>query len=145
MISSNYAEETVSMARVRRKATARTRLNLEIVGIAAIGLAVVLGIALALPSSSGYVGTATATALHTVFGGGAPLFPVLVALFGAIVFLEINVPRLIATWGLCALAYFLLIDAALGAGGLRKGGFVGANVWWSLHALLGSAGAWSDY
>jgi len=142
MISSNYDEETVSMARVRRKATARTRLNLEIVGIAAIGLAVVFGIALALPSSSGHIGAATAWMLHVVFGGGAPLFPVLVALFGAIVFLEINVPRLIASWGLFALGYFLLIDAALGAGGLRKGGFVGANVWWSLHALLGGAGAW---
>ncbi|HVS45716.1 MAG TPA: DNA translocase FtsK [Verrucomicrobiae bacterium] len=128
------------MAPVRRRATARTRLNLEFVGIAAIGLAVVLGIALALPSSSGYVGMATATALHKVFGGGAPLFPVLVALFGAIVFLEINVPRLIATWGLCALAYFLLIDAALG--GVGAGGVVGGDMWWSLGKLLGGGGAW---
>jgi DNA segregation ATPase FtsK/SpoIIIE-like protein len=83
---------------------------------------------------------ATATALHKVFGGGAPLFPVLVALFGAIVFLEINVPRLIATWGLCALAYFLLIDAALG--GVGAGGVVGGDMWWSLGKLLGGGGAW---
>jgi S-DNA-T family DNA segregation ATPase FtsK/SpoIIIE len=140
MISSDRDERNGSMAPVRRKTTARTRLNLEFVGIAAIGLAVVLGIALALPSSAGYVGAATATALHKVFGGGAPLFPVLVALFGAIVFLEINVPRLIATWGLCALAYFLLIDAALG--GVGAGGVVGGDMWWSLGKLLGGGGAW---
>ena len=77
------------MAPVRRKATSRTRLNLEIVGIAAIGLAIVLGIALALPHSSGNIGAVTARGLHSVFGGGAPLFPVLVVLFGGIVFLEI--------------------------------------------------------
>ena len=83
------------MARVRRKASAK-KLNLEIVGIAAIGLAVLFGIALAVPEHAGNVGRATAWALRTSFGGGAPLFPVLVGLFGAIVFLEINVPRLIS-------------------------------------------------
>ena len=126
------------MARVRRKATAKTRLNFEIAGIAAIGIAVLLALALALRSShAGVAGSATAFALHVLFGGAAALFPVLVALFGAIIFLEINVPRMMATFGLAALGYFLIADAAFG----RRGGFVGANVWGGLAALLGIAGA----
>src|SRR5579871_5605521 len=88
-----------SMARVRRKATAKTRLNFEIAGIAAIGLAVLLGIALALPKGAGFAGAAVAHGLVTLFGGAAALFPVLIALFGAIIFLEINVPRMMATLG----------------------------------------------
>lgn len=82
--------------------------------------------------------------LRLVFGGGAPLFPVLVALCGVIAFLEVNVPRLIATWGLSALGYFLLIDAAFGRLGQTAlgGGFVGGNLWWALRSLIGVAGAW---
>lgn len=129
------------MARVRRKANAR-KLNLEIVGIGAIGLALLFGIALALPEHAGNVGRITAGGLRHSFGGGAPLFPVLVALFGAIVFLEINVPRTIANFGSAALAYFLMIDAAFGAGRIGRGGTVGGNVWWALAALIGNAGAW---
>jgi S-DNA-T family DNA segregation ATPase FtsK/SpoIIIE len=141
MNSSNDSETIASMARVRRKA-AMTRLNLEIVGIAALGLAVLLGIALAVPKHSGWFGGSAHT-LYQVFGGAAPLFPVLIGVFGVIIFLEINVPRLIATWGLAALGYFLLIDAAFGSHARRaRGGFVGDNMWWSLHALLGTPGGW---
>ena len=129
------------MARVRRKASAK-KLNLEIVGIAAIGLAVLFGIALAVPEHAGNVGRGLAWALRTSFGGGAPLFPVLVGLFGAIVFLEINVPRLIAGLGGAALAYFLMVDAALGSAGSVRGGLVGSNIWWALASLIGRAGAW---
>ena len=112
------------MARVRRKATAKSRLNFEIAGIAAIGLAVLLGIALALPAArAGIAGGATAAALSALFGGAAPLFPVLVALFGGIIFLEINVPRMMATLGTAALGYFLLIDASFG----HHGGWVGPS------------------
>ena len=126
------------MARVRRKTTAKTRLNFEIAGIAAIGLAVLLGIALALPPArTGMVGAAAAHALYALFGGAAPLFPVLVALFGAIIFLEINVPRMMATLGTAALAYFLVADAAFG----RRGGMVGSALWNGLEALVGVAGA----
>ena len=126
------------MARVRRKATAKTRLNFEIAGIAAIGLAVLLGIALALPPArAGIAGAATAHGLHLLFGGAAPLFPVLIALFGAIVFLEINVPRMMATLGTAALAYFLVADAAFG----KRGGVLGANLWAALQSLIGVAGA----
>lgn len=126
------------MARVRRKATAKTRLNFEIAGIAAIGLAVLLGIALALPAArAGIIGGATATGLSALFGGAAALFPVLVALFGAIIFLEINVPRMMATLGTAALGYFLLIDASFG----RHGGLVGWGLWAGLAALVGVAGA----
>jgi len=131
-------ERIFSMARVRRKATAKSRLNFEIAGIAAIGLAVLLGIALALPAArAGIAGGATAAGLSALFGGAAPLFPVLVALFGGIIFLEINVPRMMATLGAAALGYFLLIDAAFG----RRGGWVGGALWAGLQALVGVIGA----
>jgi S-DNA-T family DNA segregation ATPase FtsK/SpoIIIE len=129
------------MARVRRKASAR-KLNLEILGIAAIGLAILLGIALAIPDHSGNIGRAVAGGLRHYFGSGAPLFPVLVALLGGIVFLEINVPRMVAFLGTSALAYFLMIEGALGSGGQRAGGLAGATIWWSLASLVGTAGAW---
>jgi S-DNA-T family DNA segregation ATPase FtsK/SpoIIIE len=126
------------MARVRRKTAAKTRLNFEIAGIAAIGLAVLLGIALVLPPArTGMVGAAAAHALYALFGGAAALFPVLIALFGAIIFLEINVPRMMATLGTAALAYFLVADAAFG----RRGGMLGSALWRGLEALVGVAGA----
>jgi S-DNA-T family DNA segregation ATPase FtsK/SpoIIIE len=144
MNSPDYDETNWSMARVRRKASARSRLNLEIVGIAALGIAALLGIAFALPSAAGNLGGWTAQWLRSVFGEAAPLFPVLIALFGAIVFLEINVPRLIANWGLAGLVFFLLIDTALGSRGAIKagGGYVGGNIWWALRSLVGTPGAW---
>jgi DNA segregation ATPase FtsK/SpoIIIE, S-DNA-T family len=129
------------MARVRRKASAR-KLNLEIVGIAALSVALLCGIALAVPGATGNVGRALAAGLRQLFGGGAALFPVLLALLGAIVFLEINVPRMIATLGSSALSYFLIIGAALGASGPRAGGIVGSGIWSMLHRLLGTIGAW---
>ena len=137
MNSCNYDERIEPMARVRRKASAKARLNFEIAGIAAIGLAVLLGIALLLPRGAGAAGAATAHGLWALFGGAAPLFPVLVALFGAIVFLEINVPRMMATLGTAALAYFLLLDASLA----HRGGAVGAGIWYALQTLAGVAGA----
>lgn len=130
------------MARTRRRAYARTRINLEIVGIAAVALAVFCSVALAFPHHAGAVGNWTAAELRRLFGGMAPLFPVLVALLGAIVFLEVNVPRMIAGLGSTALAYFLLVDAMFGAGGVRRGGIVGSTIWWALHALVGNLGAW---
>ena len=136
MNSCTYDERIESMARVRRKASPKARLNFEIAGIAAIGLAVLIGIALLLPHGTGVVGFA-ARGLWALFGGAAPLFPVLVALFGAIVFLEINVPRMMATLGAAALAYFLLLDASLA----RRGGAVGAGLWYALQKLAGVAGA----
>ncbi len=130
------------MARARSKATARARLNLEIVGITAIGLAVLCGVSLAVPHLAGSFGGWTASTLRLLFGGGAALFPVLLAVLGAIVFLEVNVPRLVASFGSAALAYFLTFDAALGSGGAAPGGFVGAEIWWALHALIGPVGGW---
>jgi DNA segregation ATPase FtsK/SpoIIIE, S-DNA-T family len=126
----------------RRRAYARTRLNLEIVGIAAVALAIFCGVALAVPHHTGSVGGWTAAELRRLFGGAAPLFPVLVALLGAIVFLEVNVPRMIAGLGSSALAYFLLVTAMFGAGGQQHGGVVGSNIWWALRQLVGVVGAW---
>jgi len=130
------------MARVRRKRTAATRWNLEIAGIAALGFALLLGIALvAPPARTGAVGGATAFALHALFGLAAPFFVVLIALVGAIVFLEINVPRMIATLGGAACAYFVAIDAGIAAAG-RDGGLLGGGLATALRALLGDAGVW---
>jgi S-DNA-T family DNA segregation ATPase FtsK/SpoIIIE len=126
----------------RRKANARARLNLEIVGITALAFAVLCGVALAFPHAAGAIGGWTASLLRRLFGTAAPLFPVLVALVGAIVFLEVNVPRMIAGLGSAALAYFLIINAMLGARGPAHGGIVGSNIWWALRALVGGAGAW---
>lgn len=129
------------MARARRRANARTRVNLEIVGIAAIAFAIFCGFALAVPHHAGSVGGWFASGLRGLFGDAAPLFPVLIALIGAIVFLEINVPRMIAGLGSSALAYFLILDAIFGARGWTRGGIVGTNIWWALKALLGGLGA----
>jgi S-DNA-T family DNA segregation ATPase FtsK/SpoIIIE len=142
-MNSRYREEEIgSMARTRRRANARTRLNLEIVGITAIALAVLCGIALAVPHHAGSVGGWAAGLLRHLFGNAAPLFPVLVALIGAIVFLEVNVPRMIASLGCSALAYFLIVDAMFGARGAAHGGVVGSNIWWALRTLVGVPGAW---
>jgi len=129
------------MPRVRRKASAR-KLNLEIIGIVALTAALLCGIALAVPGHAGSVGSALASWLHGVFGGGGALFPVLVALLGAIVFLEINVPRMIATLGTSALSYFLMIDAAFGSAGPHAGGVVGFGIWSTLRGMIGGVGAW---
>ncbi len=130
------------MARVRRKTSAAARWNLEIAGIVALGFAMLLGIALVAPASrTGVVGGATAFALHALFGAGAAFFVVLIALVAAIVFLEINVPRMIATLGGAACAYFVLIDTAFAATG-RDGGMLGGALHRGLHALVGDAGVW---
>ena len=130
------------MARVRRKTSATARWNLEIAGIVALGFAMLLGIALVAPASrTGVVGGATAFALHALFGSGAALFVILIALVAAIVFLEINVPRMIATLGGAACAYFVLTDTAFAAAG-RDGGRLGGMLQAALRALVGDAGVW---
>jgi S-DNA-T family DNA segregation ATPase FtsK/SpoIIIE len=125
------------MARVRRKARATLRLNLEIAGIAALGLALLLGLAVAAPAHSGTLGQTVSRGLSSAFGAAAWLVPVVVALLGAIVFLEINVPRLIAKFGCASLLLFLAADAAFG----RGGGAAGAWLRHGLEALVGPAGA----
>jgi DNA segregation ATPase FtsK/SpoIIIE, S-DNA-T family len=130
------------MARVRRKPSASTRWNLEVAGIVALGFALLLGVALvAPPARTGVVGGSTVFALHALFGIAAGLFVVLIALIAAIVFLEINVPRMIATLGGAACAYFVAIDAALAAAG-RDGGRLGGVLAAGLRALVGDAGTW---
>ncbi len=125
------------MARVRRRSTTTVRWNFEIAGIAALGVSLLLALALVLsPARSGLIGTATAHGLRTLFGSAAGLVPLLIALVGAIIFLEINVPRMIATLGAAALGYFLLVDTAYG----RAGGTVGGALDAGLRTLLGDAG-----
>jgi DNA segregation ATPase FtsK/SpoIIIE-like protein len=115
----------------------RMRPNLEIAGISAFGLAMLLGIALAAPARSGALGAGMAHALTAGFGSAAWLVPVLVALVGGIVFLEINVPRMIATLGFAALCYFLIADAFYGT----SGGALGTLLQRGLRALVGPTGA----
>lgn len=129
------------MARVRRRGGARKGLNLEVVGIVAFGLAVLFAIALLIPHRAGDFG-AVAAMLRHLLGNAAPLFPLLVAILGAIVFLEINVPRIITSFGSVAVAYFLLIDAALGSHGVRGGGTIGDSLWYGLQMVVGTTGAW---
>jgi DNA segregation ATPase FtsK/SpoIIIE-like protein len=113
------------------------RPNLEILGIAAFAIALLLGIALAAPTHSGALGTAVSHALVAAFGGAAWLVPIVVALIGGIVFLEINVPRMIATLGFAAVAYLLIVDAWYG----RAGGALGGLLHDRLGALVGPLGS----
>ena len=112
------------MARESRKARAakQLHLNLELAGIAAFVLAFISGIALWTPAHSGALGAALARGLGAGFGSAAWLVPILIALLGGIVFLEINVPRTIAREGFAAFCYFVLADAFYG----RSGGAFGA-------------------
>ncbi len=130
------------MARLRRKTSAAMRWNLEIAGILALGFALLLGIALVAPAGrTGVIGGGVAFALHALFGVAAGLFVVLIALVAAIVFLEINVPKMIATLGGAACAYFIAIDIGLAASG-HEGGLLGDALDRALRALLGDAGVW---
>jgi S-DNA-T family DNA segregation ATPase FtsK/SpoIIIE len=113
------------------------RLNLEIAGIAAFGIALLLAIALFAPTGSGTIGASLAHALHVAFGKAAWLAPVVVAIVAGIVFLEINVPRQIATLGFASLCYFCIVDAFFG----RSGGTFGTLLQNGLHVLVGGAGA----
>ncbi len=113
------------------------RPNLEILGIAAFAIALLLGIALAAPTHSGALGTAVSHALVAAFGGAAWLVPIVVALIGGIVFLEINVPRMIATLGFAAVAHLLIVDAWYG----RAGGALGGLLHDRLGALVGPLGS----
>ncbi|MGA2395728.1 MAG: DNA translocase FtsK [Candidatus Lustribacter sp.] len=115
-----------------------TRWNYEIAGIVALGLALLLAVSLIVPPAhTGLFGYYTAAALHALFGRAAGWFPLLVGLLATIVFLEINVPRMIATLGGAACAYFLIVDAALGT----NGGWLGRTLDAGLRALLGDVGA----
>jgi S-DNA-T family DNA segregation ATPase FtsK/SpoIIIE len=126
------------MARVRRKPSVTTRWNYEIAGIAALGIAVLLALALLVsPAHTGIVGAFTAGVLRAAFGAAAAWFPLLIALLATIVFLEISVPRMMVTLGGAAVAYFLLVDTMLG----RNGGWVGRNLDTGLRTLVGDIGA----
>ncbi len=115
-----------------------TRWNYEIAGIIALGIAILLAVSLIVsPAHTGILGVYTAAALHALFGYAAGWFPLLIALLATIVFLEINVPRMIATLGGAACAYFLIVDATFGA----NGGWLGHTLDAGLRALVGDVGA----
>jgi hypothetical protein len=126
------------MARVRRKPSVTTRWNYEIAGIIALGIALLLAVSLIVPPAhTGFLGAHTANALHALFGRAAGWFPLLVALLATIVFLEINVPRMIATLGGAACAYFLIVDAIFGT----NGGLLGRSLDAGVRGLFGDVGA----
>ncbi len=115
-----------------------TRWNFEIAGIIALGVAVLLAVSLLVPTAhTGIIGASTAAGLHALFGYAAGWFPLLVALIAAIVFLEINVPQMIATYGGAAVAYFLIVDTMYGT----NGGWLGRELDGGLRALVGEVGA----
>jgi DNA segregation ATPase FtsK/SpoIIIE-like protein len=115
-----------------------TRWNFEIAGIIALGIAVLLAVSLLVPSAhTGIVGASTAAGLHALFGYAAGWFPLLVALLGTIVFLEINVPQMIASLGGASVGYFLLVDTMYGT----NGGWLGRTLDAGLRALVGDVGA----
>ena len=120
------------------------RLNLEVAGILALGFALFLGITLVAPSRTGAVGSATVFGLHVLFGVAAGLFVVLIAVIAAIVFLEINVPRMIATLGAAACAYFAIVDIALAASG-RDGGWIGGVLAHGVRVLVDGVGEWYSW
>ncbi len=78
-----------------------------------------------------------AHALVAAFGGAAWLCPILVAIVGGIVFLEINVPRMIGTLGFASLCYFIIADAFYGT----AGGAFGTILQRGLRSLVGTTGA----
>jgi DNA segregation ATPase FtsK/SpoIIIE-like protein len=126
------------MARVRRKPSVTTRWNYEIAGIIALGIAILLAVSLFVsPAHTGILGVYTAAALHALFGYAAAWFPLLIALLATIVFLEINVPRMIASLGGASCAYFLIVDATFGG----NGGWLGRTLDAGLRALVGDVGA----
>ncbi len=133
-MNSRYDEEEIdSMARSRRRANARNRLNLEIVGIAAFALAVLCGIALAFPQHAGTIGGWTAADCADSLEARRRFSRCSWRFSAAIIFLEVNVPRMIAGLGSTALAYFLMIDAMFGAGGSAATAASSAsNIWWAL-------------
>ncbi len=115
-----------------------TRWNFEIAGIIALGVAVLLAVSLLVPTAhTGFVGVHTAAGLHALFGYAAGWFPLLVALLATIVFLEINVPRMIASLGGASVAFFLIVDTMYGA----NGGWLGRTLDTQLRALVGDVGA----
>ncbi len=115
-----------------------TRWNFEIAGIIALGIAVLLAVSLLVPTAhTGIVGSSTAAGLHWLFGYAAGWFPLLVAMLATIVFLEINVPRMIATYGGAAVVYFLLVTTMYGT----NGGWLGRSLDAGLRALVGDVGA----
>jgi DNA segregation ATPase FtsK/SpoIIIE, S-DNA-T family len=111
--------------------------NDEILGIAAFGFALLLTIALLLPTHSGQLGAFVARMLHVLFGATAWLFPLLIAVIGMIIFIEIDIPRLMATLGFASCSYFLIVVTVFGP----AGGMCGAALRHGLTFLVGGVGA----
>ncbi len=125
------------MARGRRKARASVEVNYEIAGVALLGVAIMLGVALIAPSHTGAVGRWTTVALHAAFGAATVFVPIVIALVAAIIFLEVQVPRTMVRLGGAALGYFAIVDAFFG----RRGGMLGSTLEGALRHLVGDVGA----
>ena len=129
------------MARVRRKANATMRWNFEDNGAGrvrrspcAVGHLPRFAAGTRRDLVDSHVAHAPA---HVLFGAASALFPILIAVLGAIVFLEINVPRMIASLGTASLGYFIVVDTAFGS----QGGIVGDAISRALRGLVGDLGA----
>ena len=120
------------MAPTRRPALPKKRLDLELSGVATIGLAVVMGLAMiSPPGHAGFVGYFVRQPLVSMFGNAAGWFPAVVALVGGALFIEISEQNQIRNIAIAVSLYFVLWDVAI------AGGAVGAGLSHGLFSLFG--------
>src|ERR1700674_47679 len=114
-------------------------LNLEIVGIALLTIAILLALALLLPTRSGAFGVLANASLHSWFGAGAWIAVFALVAVAIIIFLEVHVLPMMAAMSGCAVGLFFALDGLLGTS--ARGGLVGDAAAHGLRALFGVTGA----
>ena len=103
----------------RRNAVPRQRIDLELYGVAAIGLAIFLGIAMVTPPHrAGAIGAFVRWPLVSLFGSFAAGFPIALGLSGAVCFLELGEAGVILTLSLAFFAYLILLATGYAAGAI---------------------------
>ena len=117
----------------------RLTLNLEIVGVALLGIAAYLALALWAPKSAGWIGPGIASTIGAWFGAASWISVAGLVVVAIIIFLEVHVVRMLAFMAACAAGEFLALDGALGMS--TRGGVVGNAVAAGLSQLFGAGGA----
>ncbi|MBV8367135.1 MAG: hypothetical protein JO194_11645 [Candidatus Eremiobacteraeota bacterium] len=114
-------------------------LNFEIIGGALFVLAGLIAISLLRADAAGFFGQVANATMHSWFGDAAWLGVLALVVIGAIVFLEIHVPKIMAALAGCAAGAFLALAGLFGMA--NAGGAVGDAIAHGLSALFGIAGA----
>ena len=114
-------------------------LNLEILGVAIFVLATLLAISLLASQDAGFFGVAAKATLQSWFGHAAWLSVVALVVIASIIFLELQVPKVLALFCACAAGAFLALAGFFGMAG--SGGMVGNAIAHGFAALFGLAGA----